>query len=75
MIKFFQCNARIEECGIRPNVRSRRIVGGRASTFGKWPWQVLVRESNGLGLFTEKKCGGVLITKNYVMTAAHCQPG
>lgn len=63
------------ECGIRPHVKSGRIVGGKGATFGEWPWQVLVRESTWLGLFTKNKCGGVLISKNYVMTAAHCQPG
>ncbi|KAG4070994.1 hypothetical protein HA402_001431 [Bradysia odoriphaga] len=56
-------------------VKSGRIVGGKGATFGEFPWQVLVRESTWLGLFTKNKCGGVLITKNYVMTAAHCQPG
>lgn len=63
------------ECGVRPHVKSGRIVGGKGATFGEWPWQVLVRESTWLGLFTKNKCGGVLITKNFVMTAAHCQPG
>ncbi|XP_017786556.1 PREDICTED: mucin-3A [Nicrophorus vespilloides] len=63
------------QCGIRPLMKSGRIVGGKASTFGEFPWQVLVRESTWLGLFTKNKCGGVLISNRYVMTAAHCQPG
>ncbi|KAJ9592972.1 hypothetical protein L9F63_015342, partial [Diploptera punctata] len=64
------------ECGVRPLVqKTARIVGGKSSTFGEWPWQVLVRESTWLGLFTKNKCGGVLITSRYVITAAHCQPG
>ncbi|XP_044003991.1 serine protease filzig isoform X2 [Aphidius gifuensis] len=63
------------ECGVRPLVKKGRIVGGKSSTFGEWPWQVLVRESTWLGLFTKNKCGGVLITDKYVITAAHCQPG
>lgn len=62
-------------CGVRPMVKSGRIVGGKGATFGEWPWQVLVRESTWLGLFTKNKCGGVLITSRYVTTAAHCQPG
>lgn len=56
-------------------MKSGRIVGGKGASFGEWPWQVLVRESTWLGLFTKNKCGGVLISKNYVVTAAHCQPG
>lgn len=63
------------ECGIRPLLKSGRIVGGKGASFGEFPWQVLVRESTWLGLFTKNKCGGVLISNKYVMTAAHCQPG
>ncbi|XP_071452264.1 serine protease filzig [Hetaerina americana] len=63
-------------CGVRPLMKKKgRIVGGKGATFGEWPWQVLVRESTWLGLFTKNKCGGVLITSRYVVTAAHCQPG
>ncbi|XP_073980087.1 uncharacterized protein isoform X1 [Rhodnius prolixus] len=63
------------ECGVRPLMKNGRIVGGKGATFGEWPWQVLVREATWLGLFTKNKCGGVLITNRYVITAAHCQPG
>ncbi|XP_034943315.1 serine protease filzig [Chelonus insularis] len=63
------------ECGVRPLVQRARVVGGKSATFGEWPWQVLVREATWLGLFTKNKCGGVLITDKYVITAAHCQPG
>ncbi|XP_025829098.1 serine proteinase stubble [Agrilus planipennis] len=62
-------------CGIRPLVKSGRIVGGKQAAFGAFPWQVLVRESTWLGLFTKNKCGGVLISNKFVITAAHCQPG
>ncbi|GLH00885.1 Serine protease lint [Gryllus bimaculatus] len=64
------------ECGVRPLMQKYgRIVGGKGATFGAWPWQVLVRESTWLGLFTKNKCGGVLLSNRYVVTAAHCQPG
>ncbi|KAI4502445.1 hypothetical protein M0802_002357, partial [Mischocyttarus mexicanus] len=63
------------QCGVRPLIKSGRIVGGKGAQFGEWPWQVLVREATWLGLFTKNKCGGVLITEKYVITAAHCQPG
>ncbi|EDW36357.1 GL17749 [Drosophila persimilis] len=68
-------NGRKIQCGVRPHVKSGRIVGGKGSSFGAFPWQVLVRESTWLGLFTKNKCGGVLINSRYVVTAAHCQPG
>ncbi|KAJ8868339.1 hypothetical protein PR048_029855 [Dryococelus australis] len=66
----------VAECGVRPLMKKHgRIVGGKGATFGAWPWQVLVKESTWLGLFTKNKCGGVLITARFVITAAHCQPG
>ncbi|KAL5286999.1 TMPRSS11D family protein [Megaselia abdita] len=68
-------NVRKFQCGTRPQVKSGRIVGGKGAAFGAFPWQVLVRESTWLGLFTKNKCGGVLISNNFVVTAAHCQPG
>ena len=86
-----QCNPDrffLTDCGVRPirqgrskdgqeegSNREARIVGGRETEFGDWPWQVLVRESTLLGLFTKNKCGGVLISNRHVLTAAHCQPG
>ncbi|XP_050358790.1 serine protease filzig [Nymphalis io] len=62
-------------CGVRPMMKSGRIVGGKDAKFGEWPWQVLVRESTWMGLVIKNKCGGVLISNRFVTTAAHCQPG
>ncbi|GIX73499.1 serine protease filzig [Caerostris extrusa] len=64
-----------KDCGIRLMQGIGRIVGGKNTYFGKWPWQALVKEATWLGLFVKNKCGGVLITAKYVLTAAHCQPG
>lgn len=55
--------------------REGRVVGGRDSHLGEFPWSVLIRETTLLGFFVKTKCGGVLIDLKWVLTAAHCQPG
>lgn len=49
-----------------------RIVGGEAAIPHSWPWQAelqIKKEASGAFHF---KCGGTLITPQYVVTAAHC---
>ncbi|XP_029847350.2 enteropeptidase-like [Ixodes scapularis] len=59
----------MEICG-RSGVQgtvSERIINGTPATPGHWPWMV--------GLYTAEDqfyCGGVLITSQFVLTAAHC---
>ena len=40
------------------------------SLYGEWPWQVSIRQFDGLGYY--HKCGGAVITNSWVVTAAHC---
>ncbi|XP_060102280.1 atrial natriuretic peptide-converting enzyme [Heteronotia binoei] len=60
-----------EDCGRRPAARmSKRILGGRTSRPGRWPWQCsLQSEPSG------HICGCVLIGKKWVLTVAHCFEG
>lgn len=56
------------ECGIprtSQNTLQKRIIGGRPARFGEYPWQAHIR-------IAEYQCGGVLVSRNYVATAAHC---
>ncbi|CAG4963615.1 unnamed protein product [Colias eurytheme] len=55
-----------EDCGL-PSTRvlQKRIIGGREARFAEFPWQAHVRIS-------EFQCGGVLISRWYIATAAHC---
>lgn len=46
-----------------------RIIGGRESTPHEHPFAVSLEDDNG------HFCGGSLITRNAVLTAAHCQGG
>ncbi|XP_068799068.1 atrial natriuretic peptide-converting enzyme isoform X2 [Struthio camelus] len=60
-----------EDCGRRPAARmNKRILGGRTSRPGRWPWQCsLQSEPSG------HICGCVLIATRWVLTVAHCFEG
>ncbi|XP_059613695.1 transmembrane protease serine 9-like [Phlebotomus argentipes] len=59
-------------CGVTSNERyskmMAKIIGGRNSKRGRWPWQVALYNQEYENFF----CGGTLISKSWVVTAAHC---
>nr|XP_029715999.1 serine protease grass-like [Aedes albopictus] len=57
-------------CGMRQQISKPEtnptIIGGTETTPGKWPWHVAIYHS------FQYVCGGIIISKTYVLTAAHC---
>lgn len=45
---------------------SGRVVGGQNAAKGEFPWQVSLLKNN------NHNCGGSIISKNHILTAAHC---
>ena len=59
-------------CGREPPARkAKRIVGGSSASHNEFPWQAAMiwRYGHTKG---EHICGGSLISKRFVLTAAHC---
>lgn len=52
-------------CGSPVMGFQKRIIGGSEAFFGELPWQAHLRIAG-------YQCGGVLVSKYFVLTAAHC---
>jgi len=55
-------------CGVG---KKSRIVGGQEAKPAEFPWQVAFRWESYYG-YTNLFCGGSLIDKKWVVSAAHC---
>jgi len=58
------------ECG-RTRISSNRITNGQPARRNAWPWQVAIGYNDTEGK-VDYLCGGTLVTKRHVVTAAHC---
>ncbi|XP_041639121.1 elastase-1-like [Cheilinus undulatus] len=47
-----------------------RVVGGEVANPNSWPWQVSLQYQSGSNYY--HTCGGILIRREWVLTAAHC---
>ncbi|XP_051804811.1 elastase-1-like isoform X2 [Acanthochromis polyacanthus] len=50
--------------------RRERVVGGEVASPNSWPWQIALQYIS--GGYAYLQCGGTLIARDWVMTAAHC---
>ncbi|CAN8002993.1 unnamed protein product, partial [Ixodes pacificus] len=69
------------ECGVRGGAQSTtggisQIVGGEMAAPLEFPWQISLRIFNVTANYERgHTCGGSIINKQHVMTAAHCVEG
>ena len=54
------------------HVSTPQVVGGVTSEAGAWPWAAVLGRLDGNKLIPV--CGGTLISRQHILTAAHCFP-
>ena len=65
-------------CGRHHHVR--RIIGGEIAEVNEFPWQVAIFKANEYyGVPLESRngpfCGGSVLNREWILTAAHCTQG
>ncbi|XP_017486143.1 PREDICTED: serine proteinase stubble-like [Rhagoletis zephyria] len=59
-------------CGVTQLRPKTKVVGGKNSAFGAWPWQVSVRRTHFFGFSSTHRCGGAILNNQWIATAGHC---
>ncbi|XP_034021939.1 elastase-1-like isoform X2 [Thalassophryne amazonica] len=52
------------------DISNEKVIGGEVASPNSWPWQISLQYQYGSKYY--HTCGGTLIRKGWVMTAAHC---
>ncbi|CAG2166451.1 unnamed protein product, partial [Oppiella nova] len=60
------------QCGVPQLMPQTKVVGGKNSAFGAWPWQVSVRRTSFFGFSSTHRCGGAILNNQWIATAGHC---
>jgi secreted trypsin-like serine protease len=63
--------AEAQQC-VEPRTRREKVVGGRDAKLANWPSQAVIRLRDPVQRRYEYFCGATLITRDTVLTAAHC---
>lgn len=60
------------ECGVLKPTITRYVANGQNADHKEWPWYVQVVIAGNNRSDSETFCGGTLIHKRFILTAAHC---
>lgn len=58
------------DCGQRKRTITQLIIGGKPTKITNWPWHTAIFHREGEAF--AYKCGGTILDKNTILTAAHC---